>query len=70
MITTDDVFRIKYRVMQMLPTLRENPEYNSFKEKANDSLLLSSIDNECGLDDNHAHSMAKDVWLDVLRDHW
>ena len=34
----------------------------------NDSILLDGIDNEDDLDDDEAHKMAKDAWLDILSD--
>ena len=66
-ITPENVFYIKVKVMKMLPALRANPEYDSFKEVVNDSVLLDGIDDELDLDDDMAHELAKQMWLDVLQ---
>ena len=67
-ITTNDVFYIRDKVKKLMPTLRANPEYDAFKEAANDSELLAGIDNEMDIDDDMAHQLAKETWLDILQE--
>lgn len=66
-VTKWDVYSIKKKVTSYLPTLRENPEYESFCEHVNDSELLDGIDNEIDMDDDEINKMAKDCWLDSLQ---
>ena len=51
----------------MLPTLRDSPDYDEFKEQVNDSILLNGIDDKVNLDDYTAHELAKQMWSDVLQ---
>ena len=66
-ISSPDVFYIRLKVKKLLPTLRDNPNYNDFKERVNDSVLLNGIDDEIGLDNDMAHELATGMWLNVLQ---
>jgi len=68
-VTKFDVYYIKHKVISYLPTLRENPDYESFCEHVNDSELLDGIDNEIDMDDDEINKMAKECWLDSLQQH-
>ena len=68
-VTKFDVYYIKKKVTSYLPTLRENPDYESFCEHVNDSELLDGIDNEIDMDDDEINKMAKECWLDSLQQH-
>ena len=67
-ITDRDEFNIRAKVMKLIPVLRANSEYEQFKEAANDSELLTGIDNELDIDDDMAHQLAKPTWLDLLQE--
>ena len=63
-----DVFYIRAKIMKLMPVLRANPEYEQFKELVNDSMLLTGIDNKLDIDDDMAHQLAKQTWLDLLQE--
>ena len=67
-ISKQDVWYIKKQVTKLLPILRDNRDYEDFCIHVNDSVLLNGIDNEDDLDDDEAHDMAKEAWLDILSD--
>ena len=59
-ISATDVFYIRLKVNTFLPNLREKPDYDDFKERFNDSVLLNGIDDEVDLDDDMAHELSYD----------
>ena len=65
-ISKHDVWYVKKKVTKLLPILRDNQDYEDFRLHANDSILLGGIDDEDNLDDDEAHKMAKEAWLDIL----
>ena len=64
-ISRQDIFYIRTKVKEMTPILRANPEYESFKEHANDSALLDGLDDELDIGDDLASELARDLWLEV-----
>ena len=63
-----NVLYIWEKVRHILPLLGDNSDYTSFSEYFNNCILLDGRDDEIELDYDLANELAKDLWLDLLRD--
>ena len=52
--------------MGLLPTLRANPDYEHFRLYVNDNEIVHGIDDELDVDDDLAHKLCTDLWLEAL----
>ena len=66
-ISATDIFYIRLKVNKFIPTLRDKPDYDDFKKRVNGSVLLNGVYYEVDLDDDMAHELVKEMWLDVLQ---
>ena len=63
------MFHTCAKIKQSLPSLNGDISYDQFREVANDQDLLNACDNEIEVDDDLAHELAKELWLEVLANH-
>ena len=65
-VTKQQVYHMRVKVMRLLPTLRANPDYENFRLYVNDNEIVHGIDDELDVDDDLAHKLCTDLWLEAL----
>jgi hypothetical protein len=68
-VTRQHVYYLRVKVMKLLPIVQDNPEYENFKLYVNDEEIVHGIDDELEIDDDLAHKLCTDLWLEALADH-
>lgn len=69
-ITKNDVFGIRVKVMRLLPTYKKaHGDYELFKTAMNDSELVGGIINIADISDDKAYLMARQLWDEVMDAH-
>ena len=68
-VTRQHVYYLRVKVMKLLPIVQDNPEYENFKLYVNDNQIIHGIDDEVEIDDDLAHKLCTDLWLEALADH-
>ena len=66
-ISKNDVFTIRLKVLRLLPVLKAaGGIFHEFQQMANDSDLLSGIDNSTSINDDEAYELAVGTFHDVI----
>jgi hypothetical protein len=67
-ITPQQVWHMRVKVEKLLPIIGDNLDYNAFKEYVNDESIVHGLDDEVEVDDDLAHQLASDLWIQALRE--
>ena len=65
-ITRQQVFYMRVKVMRLLPIMKDNPDYDNFRLCVNDKDIVHGLDDELEIEDDLAHKMCTDLWIETL----
>ena len=65
-VTRQHVFNMRLKVMRLLPIIKQNSDYENFRLYVNDTDLVHGLDDEIEMDDDLAHKICTELWLEAL----